>query len=45
MEEGPIVYLTAGRKSWVMDLLALQKRIRVLLDTSGTVCIDAYTEN
>lgn len=45
MEDSPFMFIPASRKVWVMDLLAIQKKIRVLLDTRGAICLDPCSEN
>lgn len=45
MDGEAVVYLPASTKTWVMDMLSLQKRIRMLLDTRGAICLDPCSEN
>lgn len=45
MDGDAVFYLPASTKTWVMDMLALQKRVRMILDTRGAVCLDTCSEN
>jgi hypothetical protein len=45
MDDSPFMFIPADRKVWMMDLLAIQKKIRVLIDTRGALCLDPCSEN
>lgn len=41
----PVVYVSPSTKTWIMDLLTIQKRIRMLIEIRGKFRFGVVSEN